>query len=202
MTIQWKDIEDEGLVGFDYYGLDDKPTPKRVKHLLTIEIEEVPSEGSLLVKSVIQSLQKEIEDMRSLLHKTGTGAVVRDRYRPTAGRFVVDIVDQGGRADLSRDHHLVAYPSEDGPGEGQWTEDYDWEVRHPKACTPEAQFDDLCPFIEHVQYSGRDAFGNPKDWPEPPFKMRVRHVVHETPSGPWGPAEYDIYIEQDPEETG
>lgn len=197
MTLEFSELPFDPFDG--YYGIQKEAKPQRVTHLLAIEIEETNyGEHSILVESVIRSFLNDLQQMRELLKSVDVK--VHDRYQASAGRFQLDIHDHGKYYDLSTNHHLRTYPSEEGPGEGQWSEDWDWEVVHPEECSEEVRYDDLCPFINEVAYAGRDAFGEPSDWPDPPFCLRIKHVVEEHPAGPWGGAEYDTYVMLDEED--
>lgn len=199
-NIKWTEFDT------DFVDLDwryEEP-PKGRKHLIAIEVDEGESDIGVLVAAVVASFRKEVEAMRELLRKEGVA--VSHRYeRHASGRFSLHLDDRAEQIrkhlQLDCDHHLVTTPAEE-PDNGTWTDEFDWEIEHPERCTPEVRYDDLCPFQVEIEYAGRDIFGKPKDWGEPPFRKRVRHVVEHFPGGPWGAEEWDVYVVEDPEEDG
>lgn len=180
----------------------ESPPPKGRKHLITIEVDEGDSDISPLVMAIITSFAKDVEAMRDLLRREEV--TVSYQYRRTAaGRYSLVLKDHAKtmlkRLTLDRNHYLVTVPAEE-PGNGTWTDEFDWAVEHSEECTPEVRYDDLCPFQVDIEMVGRDIFGDPKDWDDPPFRKRIQHVVEHSPGGPWGAEEWDSYVREDPEE--
>lgn len=189
--ITWDEVPEA-----DDFGYHPEPGPDvQLKHFVVIEIEEVPGELSPLTRAVISSFAKEVKTLNNLLGRSGVRAVM-ERWT-TAGRHRVDVVDQAEQLSkgLDRNHFLVTSPAKE-PGDGSWTEQFDWHIEHPAECTPAIRYDGLCPFEEEINHSGRDAFGQPQDWDAPPFRKHIRNVVKIYPAGPWGGEEFDAYIEE------
>ena len=194
--ITWSEYEPD--IDLNWTSVSAYEDIKQRHHLLMIRVtEKDPGSLDALVHAVVTSLVKEVEQMRELLANEGVD--VRHELRTTAGRYALDFTDHGSSANLSKDHYLVTHPAEE-PGNGMWDEDFDYEIEHPDACTPEARYDGLCPFVEEEYMVGRDAYGDADDWGEAPFRMRIEHVVNHYPGGPWGGDEWETYIAQDPEE--
>lgn len=197
MKIQWQDVPEADDFGYD-------PQPEggvELTHLIAISIKEKPGELSPIARAVISSLAKEIQAMNALLRDAGTTAVM-ERWT-SAGRYELKTIDHAetlGKG-LAHNHFLVTSPAEE-PGDGTWTREYDWHIEHPSNCTPAHRYDGLCPFEEYIAEAGIDAFGRPADWDDPPFRKRVEYVVEGFPGGPWGPAEYDVYIAEVDEVDG
>lgn len=189
--------EDMGAFGHIYP--DDwasSPTTERRKHLIAIEVEEEASNIGPLVFASLNSIMDEAETMRALLRREGIK--VTCEYRSTAGRYALKMEDNAHSMaqNLDQDHYLVVSPAEE-PDYWSWSEGFDFEVEHGGDCTPEVRYDGLCPFEDMVHQAGSEAFGKPGDWPEPPFRKRVKFVSEHYPGGPWGAEEWDAWIEED-----
>lgn len=203
MTLRWTDGAATPWVEVDEaddFGYDPEPDPEvQLKHIIAIQIQEKPGELSPLVRAIVSSFAKEVRELNALLGK-GEVSAVMERWTTAAGRYELNVIDHAKRIsethDLQGNHFLVTLPAEE-PGDGTWTEEFDFEIEHSSECTPAIRHDGLCPFEEEMHMAGIDAFGKPSDWDAPPFRKRIRHVVEVYPGGPWGGPEADIYIMED-----